>query len=330
MYRATIIRQRIAVPLICVLASGLAFTQQQRLYLDAGRGRPPFDITRHSIPIRQIYSGGPPRDGIPALNNPRFVSPSDARRFLDKSDRVLAIDYNGIAKAYPINILNWHEIVNDDFNGKRVLVTWCPLCLSGIAFDAQLRGRRLTFGVSGKLYKSNLLMYDRETGSLWSQMLGKAVTGPLTGASLRMVPVEDTTWGYWLTQHPNTLILSPKTGYSINYGLDRYAGYRDRGDPIFLDLQDRKTGNGRIRPMQRVLGVAIGGIQKAYPFSVLKKNPVRFSDQVGNHTVLIHFDRKSKTAWVTNASGDVLPSTTVFWFAWRAFYPKTRVFAGSH
>lgn len=330
MHRAETNRRWTTILLACVFASGLAFAQQRREYLDAGKGQPPFDITRRSIPVKEIYSGGPPRDGIPALNNPKFISASKADGFLDKHDRVLAVDYSGVAKAYPIKILNWHEVVNDDFNGKPVLVAWCPLCLSGIAFDSEAAGNRLSFGVSGKLYKSNLLMYDHQTGSLWSQIPGQAVTGPLTGTTLTMIAVQNTTWEYWRTQHPDTLVLSPKTGYSINYGLDRYARYRDRGDPVFLDPQDRKAEEGKIRPLQRVLGIAIGGAQKAYPLSVLKKKPAQFADRVGSQAVLVHFDRKSKTAWATTQSGEFLPTITVFWFAWRDFYPATQVLTEAH
>ncbi len=328
----------IAAFLACILVNGFAFAQQQKLYLDAGKGQPPFDITRHSIPIQEILSGGPPRDGIPALNNPKFISASKGDRFLGKHDKVLAIEYNGVAKAYPIRILNWHEVVNDDFNGKPLLVTWCPLCMSGIAYDPQNAGARLIFGVSGKVYKSNLLMYDRETGSLWSQMLQKAVTGPLAGAALKMIPVEHTTWKYWRAQHPDTLVLSPDTGFKRDdYGLDPYTKYVEQGQPVFLSSQhskaakeDGKAAKENIYPMEPVLGLTVGGIHKAYPFSVLKKKPAQFADEVGDKTVLIHFDRKSKTAWATNESGGILPTTTMFWFSWLAFYPQTQVLPKVH
>ncbi len=326
MWTANKSRLRIASFLICMLpTSGFALAQQEKQYLEAGKGQPPFDITRHSVAIEEILSGGPPKDGIPALSNPKFVSASEGDRFLKKHDRVLAIEYNGVAKAYPIRILNWHEVVNDTYNGKPVVVTWCPLCLSGIIYDPENGGNRLTFGVSGRIYKSNLLMYDHETGSLWSQMLQRAITGPLTGAVLAMLPAEHSTWEHWRTQHPNTLVLSLDTGFKRDYGVDPYREYVEQGRPTFRSPQDSKTAKEKINPMERVLGIAVGGIQKAYPLEVLKNRPAQFADEVGDKTVLIHFDRKSKTAWVTNRSGGVLPSTTVFWFAWQDFYPQTQI-----
>ena len=192
--------------LLCTLAKGFALAQQEKQYLDAGKDQSPFDVSRHSVPIEEILPGGPPKDGIPALNRPKFVSTSDGNKFLKKHDRVLAIEYNGVAKAYPIRILNWHEVVNDDFDGKPVVVTWCPLCLSGIVYDPKNEGNKLTFGVSGKIYKSNLLMYDHETGSRWSQMQQRAITGPLSGPVLGMLPAEHSTWEHWRAQHPETLI----------------------------------------------------------------------------------------------------------------------------
>src|SRR5215469_8978577 len=300
---------------------------QAKQYLAAGKGQPPFDVTVHAVPIDEIVNGGPPKDGIPALNHPKFVSASDGDRFLKGHDRVLGIEYNGIAKAYPIRILNWHEVVNDDFNGKPVVVTWCPLCLSGIVYNPENDGGRLTFGVSGKIYKSNLLMYDRETGSLWSQILQCAITGPLTGSVLAMLPAEHSTWQRWRTLHPNTVVLSLDTGYKRDYGLDPYREYVEEGKPTFRDSEDGKSSRTRenIGWMEPVLGVEADGTEKAYPFSVLKKRPSEFDDRVGNKTLRIHLERESKTAWVTNESGDVVPSAMVYWFAWHDFYPQTQV-----
>ncbi len=330
MWTANKSRIWMAAFLTCVLAKGFALAQEQEQYLDAGKGQPPFDITRHSVPIEEILSGGPPKDGIPALNNPKFVSASDGDKFLKKHDKVLAIEYNGVAKAYPIRILNWHEVVNDNFNGKPVVVSWCPLCLSGIVYDPEDGGSRLTFGVSGRIYKSNLLMYDHETGSLWSQLLQRAITGPLTGAVLAMLPAEHSTWEHWRTEHPNTLVLSLDTGFKRDYGLDPYREYVEDGRPTFLSSRDTKKTKGKIGPMDPVLGVNVGGIQKAYPFSLLKKRPEQFADRLGGTTLVIHFDRESRTAYVTTQSDEVLPSTMVFWFAWQNFFPQTQILAKEH
>ncbi|NIR48043.1 DUF3179 domain-containing protein, partial [candidate division KSB1 bacterium] len=142
-----------------------------------------FDLSGSLIPPDEILAGGPPRDGIPAIDNPKFVSPSEAD-FLQPEDRVLGIDRNGVAKAYPIKIVNWHEIINDRFGDEAVVVTYCPLCGSGVAFSAEINAKATTFGVSGLLYNNDVLLYDRRTKSLWSQLMGKAVTGPLKAEEL--------------------------------------------------------------------------------------------------------------------------------------------------
>ena len=146
-----------------------------------GLGRTPttgFDLKKHNVPLDQIVDGGPGKDGIPAILTPRFV-PAGEATFLQDADRVLGLTLGAEAKAYPIKILNWHEIVNDTVSGTAVVVTYCPLCGTGIAFDATVQGSLYTFGVSGLLYQSDLLMYDHQTESLWSQISMHAVAGPL-------------------------------------------------------------------------------------------------------------------------------------------------------
>ena len=164
-----------------------------------------FDLQGSLVPAKEIRHGGPPRDGIPALDQPRFI-PAASASYLKPDDRVLGMELNGIVKAYPIRILDWHEIANDDFNGQPVVVTYCPLCGTGMAFSAQIGGSRTTFGVSGLLYNSDVLLYDRQTDSLWSQLLGKAITGPLKGTELKLIPLRHTTWRAWKSEHPDTLV----------------------------------------------------------------------------------------------------------------------------
>ena len=141
-----------------------------------------WDYSKHSIPLKDIQSGGPPKDGIPAIDDPQFVSAAIAdRTFLKNSDRVLTLVLGGKKKAYPIKILNWHEIVNDKLAGRSVVVTFCPLCGTGMVFSRNIAGREMDFGVSGLLYQSDVLLYDRQTESLWSQIKMQAVTGSMTG-----------------------------------------------------------------------------------------------------------------------------------------------------
>ena len=146
------------------------------------------------IPADEIHHGGPPRDGIPAIDTPQFVD-ADAAGFLKPSDRVLGIERNGVRKAYPVAILNWHEIVNDRFADEPLVVTYCPLCGTGIAYLSVSGGVELKFGVSGLLYNSDMLLYDRETESLWSQISRQAISGPMKGRKLKSVPVMHTQLG---------------------------------------------------------------------------------------------------------------------------------------
>ena len=289
-----------------------------------GLGKTPttsFDLTKYSVPLDQIVDGGPGKDGIPALLVPRFVSAEEAT-FLQDTDRVLGLTQGAETKAYPIKILNWHEIVNDVIGGKPVVVTYCPLCGTGIAFDANVRGSRHTFGVSGLLYQSDLLMYDHQTESLWSQVGMHAVAGPLTGETLTPKVLEHTTWKEWHAAHPSTLVLSTKTGYFRTYDRDPYSGYAENRELYF----DTTHVDPRYHPKEWVVGVEHKGVVKAYPFSELKKADSPITDELGGHTVTIQVNHRARSASVTDTGGSLIPSVTAFWFAWYAFHPDTQVF----
>jgi uncharacterized protein DUF3179 len=284
-----------------------------------------FDFSRHSIPVDEIMSGGPAKDGIPSLDEPRFISATKARDYLQDEDRVLGLSRNGRAKAYPIKILNWHEIVNDKIGGQAVVVTFCPLCGTGMVFDAKVNGQRLTFGVSGLLYQSDMLLYDRKTESLWSQIKTEAVTGPMTGQRLTLLSSTQTTWGQWKTKYPRTLVLSQNTGYSRDYDRDPYRGY---GASLQL-MFGVKQRNRDYHPKERVLGVDLGGTVKAYPFSELAKAQQPVRDTLNGVPVTVLFDKKTQTAMIRDENGNEIPSVVGFWFAWFAFHPDTEIFKGS-
>lgn len=280
-----------------------------------------FDLTRHSVPLDQIVDGGPGKDGIPAILAPRFVPASEAM-FLQDTDHVLGLTLEKEATAYPIKVMNWHEVVNDKVGNTAVVVTYCPLCGTGIAFDAEVAGGRHTFGVSGLLYQSDLLMYDHQTESLWSQIGMHAVAGPLTGEKLRPIFLEHTTWGDWRTAHPTTRVLSDKTGWFRNYDRDPYAGYAQDRNLFF----DTTHFNPDYHPKEWVVGIELQGSAKAYPFAELKNTPSPLSDEVGGHPVTIHFDPNKRSASVIDAEGRPVSFITAFWFAWYAFHPSTQVF----
>jgi hypothetical protein len=296
--------------------------EQKPEYLNAGQGQPPFDITNRSIPKNEILDGGPPKDGIPALDQPRFISAQEASRVLKDKDRVIGIYQNGEAKAYPLKVMVWHELVNDRIGGQPAAVSYCPLNGAGVVYDAQAGEKALTFGVTGKLYNSTVVLYDRQTQSLWSQIMQQAVAGPATGTRLRVLPSLSTSWVHWKSLYPETTVLSLETGFNRNYNENPYADYYATDRLMFPVPENVKS---RLRNKERVIGLAINGMAKAYPFSVLKKKGTPIEDEVGGTTIRVHYDRKTETARITDLQENLLPAVTVFWFAWQAFHPGTEV-----
>lgn len=281
-----------------------------------------FDLAGASVPPAEILQGGPAKDGIPAIDQPRFIRAGEVRSHLKDTDRVLGVVRGGIAKAYPIRILNWHEIVNDTFGTERIVVTFCPLCGTGMAYLSQAGGKPLSFGVSGLLYNSDVLLYDRQTNSLWSQILSTAVSGPMKGARLTPVALSHTTWRDWMKRHPDTLVLSVDTGFERDYGRDPYEGYVQNPAVLFP-----VTGqSARYHPKEQVIGVELNGQFKAYPFVELSKTHGEVVDTVGGQTITVRFDGENRTGAVYDASGKQIPAVIVFWFAWYAFHNTTAVF----
>src|SRR3989338_1491948 len=170
-----------------------------------------------SIPLEKILDGGPGKDGIPALTNPKFVSIKEAEKDIAPDIDGMVVSVGDTNKFYPFSIMVWHEIVNDVVNGKPLVITFCPLCGSSIAFEAEVDGKIEQFGVSGKLYESNLLMYDKSTESLWSQSIGTAVVGDRTGEKLTIYNSQLMSFKDFSVKWPSGKVLSTDTGYSRNY-----------------------------------------------------------------------------------------------------------------
>jgi hypothetical protein len=216
-----------------------------------------------------ILSGGPPPDGIPPIDDPKFLAPGDAG-FLTDREPVLAVEIGQEAKAYPLQIMTWHEIVNDEIGGVAVSVTYCPLCNTGIAFERPtIDGELLDFGTSGKLYNSNLVMYDRQTQTYWAQATGQAIIGELTGEQLVFVPARILSFGDWRAENADGLVLSRDTGFERPYGDNPYEGY-DSGSPfLFSGEADR-----RLPLTTRVLGIARAGDVVAFPYEAVSADAV--------------------------------------------------------
>ncbi len=280
-----------------------------------------FDLSDTLVPSAQIHHGGPPRDGIPAIDAPEFID-VDGVNFLADDDRVLGMNRNGVAKAYPIRILNYHEIVSDKFGDEAVVVSYCPLCGTGMAFSANVGGQILTFGVSGLLYNSDVLLYDRQTESLWSQIMRKAVSGKMKGTRLEQLALTHTTWRDWRARHPDTLVLSTDTGHARNYNRSPYAGY-ETTPKVFFPVSNKSP---KYHPKELVMGLKIGARAKVYPFAELSKGPSVINDRFAGQLLRIEFDARNRSGRIVDQQGEEIPTTIAYWFAWVAFHPDTEVF----
>jgi hypothetical protein len=251
--------------------------------------RPTFDVSewktnfsRHSVSYREIISGGPPRDGIPPLDNPKFIAPVEASAWLKDNEPVIVFAIKDDARAYPLQILIWHEIVNDSVGGTPVTITFCPLCNAAIAFERTLDGVAYDFGTTGKLGNSDLVMWDRQTESWWQQFTGEAIAGELTGKQLKFLPAAISSFADFKQTYPTGHVLSRDTGYTRSYGRNPYAGYDDiDSSPFLFD----GTSDPRLKPMERVVALMIGNVDVAYPYSVLSQVQVVNDTQAGQPIV---------------------------------------------
>jgi hypothetical protein len=232
---------------------------------------PKTDFAKRTVELSEIESGGPPKDGIPAIDRPRFVGANAARAWLKPMEPVIVLRMGRDVRAYPIQILMFHEIVNDTVEGVPVAVTFCPLCNASMVFARRIAGQELDFGTTGRLRHSDLVMYDRQTESWWQQFTGRGIVGHYAGTELVRVPSEIVAFEDFRAAHPGGLVLSRETGFGRPYGRNPYAGY-DRIDQVPFLLATKP--DGRLPPMERVLSVSAGGKHRLYPLSLLERHPV--------------------------------------------------------
>ena len=266
--------------------------------LTAARLRPSewdTDFSLHTVPYSEIRFVIP-RDNIPSIDSPAFVSPGEAAEWLADVEPVVALEIDGDARAYPLQILTWHEIVNDEVGGLPVAVTFCPLCNSAIAFDRRLDGDLLEFGVSGNLRNSDLVMYDRQTQSWWQQFTGEGIVGEYAGRNLEHLPSLLISFADFREAHPEGRVLSRETGYTRNYGVNPYIGYDTFSGTPFLfggNLDDR------LPPVERVIAVSAGGVDAAFPLSALQEMSV-VNYTLGDRDIAVFF--KTGTASALDAA----------------------------
>lgn len=286
---------------------------------------PRTDFSNRAVDLAEIFSGGPPRDGIPAIDDPAFVPVAD--KTLPHREPVMTVELAGErARAYPVRYLMWHEIVNDRIGGRPVTVTYCPLCNSGLVFDGRLDGRTLTFGVSGKLRHSDMIMYDRATESWWQQFTGEAVVGDLTGATLETIPTRLESWGSFVERHPDGLAMAEPRGHGRSYGRNPYAGYDGAARPFLYRGEDPPHG---IAPLARVVRVR----DRAWPLERLRR-----AGRLEEAGVRLFWRRGQASALDTGrladgrevgdvvvvdaATGEPVVHEVVFAFAFHAFHPE--------
>jgi len=320
-------------------------------------------LPKNIVPLNEIVSGGPPQDGIPSIDNPKFVSVSEADKFLQDADQVVGLKVNGDIRAYPLQILVWHEIVNDNVGGTPVAVTYCPLCFTNQVFNRTVDGQTVEFGTSGKLYNSNLVMYDRNSNSLWSQALGQAIVGKQAGLKLDRIPFDVAFWREWKQLYPDTNVLSRDTGSNRPYGADPYGSYYSNND-LFFPVSNK---DDRLELKEIIVGLENGGQFKAYKLQQIQDTRV-INDRIGDKSLALFSlypfmvrvfdstldgqklefqynknsskitDKQTGSEWNFDGIGTAgpmkgkhllrLPYDEGFWFEWVAFHPKTALYPG--
>jgi len=250
------------------------------------------DFSKHSIAYLEIQSGGPTKDGIPAVDFPEFVSVAEASSWLKDVEQVIFVKVGEDARAYPIQILIWHEITNDMVGDKPLTITFCPLCNTAIVFEREVNGQVLDFGTTGRLRNSNLVMYDRQTESWWQQATGEAIVGDLLGTQLTLYPASIIAWSDFAATFPDGKVLSKETGFPREYGRNPYFGYDDINNSPFLFRGDTPD---QLAAMERVLAMDLNDETVAYSYSALSEGQI-IHDQVGGEEVVIFWTEGTASA----------------------------------
>jgi hypothetical protein len=244
---------------------------------------------KHTIDYEELLSGGPKRDGIPPIDKPKFIKVNEAKKWIGDKEPVIFVKVNDKVKIYPIQVLMWHEIVNDTLDNKKISVTFCPLCNSAIVFNRVLNDIEYDFGTSGLLRNSDLVMYDRQTESLWQQFTGEGIVGEMVEKQLKFLPSSLIGFKEVYENYPNAQVLSKNTGYNRDYGRNPYSGYDDINQTPFLFRQE---SDSRLKPMQKVLTLSLNGVDKAYTYDALQKTKVYNDIKLG----LVLFHKKGTNA----------------------------------
>ncbi len=318
-----------------VLVTAASADDASRIRQWQGEGWSLTDFEKASVKLTEILSGGPPKDGIPSIDEPVFASQSEVSD-LAGNEPVIGVALDGIARAYPLRVLIWHEIVNDIMGDTPITVTYCPLCNSAVVFDRRVDGRILDFGTTGKLRNSDLVMYDRQTESWWQQFIGEAVVGELTGTRLRTIPARLESYAAFSERHPDGKVLVPNNPSMRNYGHNPYVGYDERTRPLpFFFTGEMPEG---IEPMARVVAFRVDGKPRAVAMNLLaerktlQEGDVTLTWTAGQSTALgksrISEGRDVGSVTAQRTTGgrteDIVYDVT-FAFVFHAFHPEAAI-----
>lgn len=313
-----LLRALAVAPVALILAASVAMAQAER-FEDAW---PDTDFSRLAVDPDEVISGGPPRDGIPAILDPGFLPAAEETRLDGREPVMTYVPESGPARAYPIRYLMWHEIVNDVVDGRPIAVTFCPLCNTGMVFDGRLDGQTLTFGVSGLLRHSDMIMYDHQTESWWQQALGEGIAGEMTGRELTQLPAWMESWDAFRAAHPDGLVLD-EPNWRRAYGTNPYRSY-DTSRPFLYRGEDPPHG---IPALERVVRVG----DRAWPLTRLREEGriteagVTLTWAEGQASALdtgkIGEGREVGNVRVHDAEGRNVTHDIPFAFAFHAFHP---------
>ena len=272
---------------VLLLVNVYSYSSEEHPFVDS-REWIDTNFDKRIVDLGEIVSGGPPKDGIPSLDNPKFITSVEADEWLGETEPVIVLNSRTTARAYPLQILIYHEIVNDRINDIPVAVTFCPLCNASIVYIRRVGKLVLDFGTTGRLRKSDLVMYDRQTQSWWQQFTGEGIVGDFTGQELEQIPSAIVSYATFKARYKHGMILSRDTGYSRPYGNNPYRGYDSINDQPFLLSE---SADPRLPPMMRVLGISLKNKHKIYPLDHQTSNIV-INDSLEGHRIVVFIQEK--------------------------------------
>jgi len=276
----------------------------------------------HIVALEDVLSGGPEKDEIPPLDNPQFIPISEASQTYADEDRGIAFASGNVYRFYPLRIISQHQVINDTIESKKILITYSPLSASAAAFDPLIQEEHVAFGNTGLLWDSNLVLYDIKTESEWSQILGKAIVGPLSGTSLQKLPCSIVTFGSWKKEHQDGQVLAIPQDTRLDYSRDPNQSYYE-SDTIYFPVLKKDT---RLSAKTTILGISLHGAAKAYAIETVKKKGA-ISDSMNGEAYRIQYFPETDTihAYHKNESAQntELPLMQTYWFAWVGAYPDT-------